>query len=52
MPYVNIPETENIKLVSTHQEKRGRQPIMKMMDMVVPGNRRRTAATPKEMKKI
>ena len=27
MPNVNIPETENIKLVWTHQEKRRRQPL-------------------------
>ena len=38
---VNIPETETIKLVRTYQEKRRRKPIKKMMDMVVPGKRRR-----------
>ena len=29
MPNVNIPETEKIKLVWTHQEKRRRQPLKK-----------------------
>ena len=29
MPNVNIPETETIKLVRTHQEKRRRQPLKK-----------------------
>ena len=29
MPSVNIPETEMIKLVWTHQEKRRRQPLKK-----------------------
>ena len=41
MPNVNIPEAKTIALVWTCQEKRSRQPIMKMMDMVVPGKRRR-----------
>ena len=41
MPNVNIPETEEIKLVWTHQVKRRRQPLRKMMDMVVLGKRRR-----------
>ena len=43
MPNVNITgtETEKIKLVWIHQEKRKRQPLKKMMDMVVPGKRRR-----------
>ena len=41
MPNVNIPETETIKFVRTYQEKRIRQLIKKMMDMVVPGKRRR-----------
>ena len=40
MPNVNIPETETIKFVRTYQEKR-RQLIKKIMDMVVPGKRRR-----------
>ena len=29
MPNANIPETEKIKLVWTHQEKRRRQPLKK-----------------------
>ena len=29
MPNVNIPETEKVKLVRTHQEKRKRQPLKK-----------------------
>ena len=37
---VNIPETEKVKLVRTQQEKR-RPSLKKMMDMVVPGKRRR-----------
>ena len=42
MPNVNNPETKKIKLVRTYQEKRRRQPLeKKMMDMVVPGKRRR-----------
>ena len=34
-----------IKLVRTYQEKRRRQHIRKMMDMVVPGKRRRARPT-------
>ena len=37
MPNVNIPQTEMIKLVWAHQEKRISR---KMMNMVVPGKRR------------
>ena len=44
MPNVNIPVTENIKLVWTHQDRRRRQPLRKMMDKVVPGKRRRGPA--------
>ena len=42
MPNVNITgtETEKIKLVWIHQGKRKRQPLKKIMDMVVPGRRR------------
>ena len=29
MPNVNMPETEKIKLVCTHREKRRRQPLKK-----------------------
>ena len=29
MPNVNIPETEKIQLVCTHQEKRRREPLKK-----------------------
>ena len=36
VPNVNIPETETIKLARTYQEKR-----RKIMDMVVPGRRRK-----------
>ena len=41
MPNVNIPETKTTTLVRPCQEKRRRQPSRKMMDMVVPGKRRR-----------
>ena len=41
MPNVNIPETKTIALVRTCKEKRRRQLIKEMMDVVVPGKRRR-----------
>ena len=41
VPNVNIPETKTITLVRKCQEKRRRQLIHTMMDMVVPGKRRR-----------
>ena len=41
MPNVNIPETKTIALVRTCQEKGRRQLIKKMMDVVIPGKRRR-----------
>ena len=41
MPNVNILETETIKCVRTYQEKRRRQLTKNIMDMVVPGKRRK-----------
>ena len=42
MPNVNIPETEKIKLVRTHQEKRRRQPVKKRWTWsYLPGEERR-----------
>ena len=42
MPNINLPETENIKLVWTHQEKRRRLPFKKNNEhqyMVIPVKR-------------
>ena len=39
MPKCNIPETEKIRLVWTHQEKRRRQPLKQNDGLVVPGKR-------------
>ena len=45
MTNVNIPDTEKIKLVCTHQAKGSGQPLRKMMCMVVPGKGRRGQPT-------
>ena len=44
MPNVNIPETDKMKLAWTHQEKKRRQSLKKMMDMVVPGKEEKKRA--------